>query len=75
MARLKQIINFLNGFRKFTIMFLLIVIGVTFRITDFVSGQEFVDLLKGTAVAFMAGNGLEHMTKATIEWIKNKKDA
>lgn len=69
---LKHLIQFLNGFRKFSIMVLLIVVGVIFRVTDFISGAEFVDLLKATTVAFMATNGIEHMSKSVIEWVKGK---
>ncbi len=70
--RAKNIISFLNGFRKFIIMLVLVLVGIVFRVTDFISGAEMVDLLKHTAVAFMAANGVEHMMKATQEWVKGK---
>jgi hypothetical protein len=68
-------LSFLNGFRKFVIMILLIIIGVVFRLFDYIDGAEFVDLLKHTAIAYMSFNGLEHVTnlaKSAIEK-KNKK--
>ncbi len=68
----KQIISFLNGFRKFSVMVLLIVIGITFRLTGYLSGSEMVELLRFTGVAFMSANGIEHMMKATQEWVKGK---
>jgi len=70
---LKDIIQFINGFRKWSIMATLITVGVTFRVLGFLTGQEMVELLRYTAVAFMAGNSLEHMSKAVIEWVKKKK--
>ena len=70
--RLKEFLSFLNGFRKFTVMFLLIVTAIIFRILDYLNGAEFVDLLKGTAIAYMTFNGLEHMTKTVQEWIRKK---
>lgn len=70
--RAKNILNFLNGFRKFTVMAVLIIVGVVFRLTGHLSGTEMVELLRYTAVAFMAANGVEHMMKATQEWIKGK---
>lgn len=70
---LKDLVQFINGFRKWSIMILLIVIGVMFRITGYLSGQEMVDLLRYVGVSFMAGNSLEHMSKSVIEWVKNKK--
>lgn len=68
--RLKLVINFLNGFRKFTIMILLMMVGIIFRLTGHLTGEEMVNLLSGTAVAFMASNSVEHMKDAVIEWIK-----
>ncbi len=72
MAFVRDFIALLSGFRKFTIMFLLIVVGITFRVMDYINGAEFVDLLKFTAIAFFSANGLEHMTGAVKEWIKNR---
>lgn len=69
---LQNAISFLNGFRKFSIMMILVLVGVSFRLSGHLTGQEMVDLLRYTAVAFMAGNGLEHMTKAVVEWVKKK---
>lgn len=74
-AWLQNVLSFLNGFRKFVIMFLLIVVGIIFRLTDHISGQEFVDLLQNTAVAYMAFNGVEHLTDAVKDWVKGKIDA
>ena len=70
--RFKQFIGLLNGYRKYSVMILFIVIGVVFRVTDLINGAEFVDLLKGTGIAFMAFNGIEHTSKAVIEWVKKK---
>lgn len=65
-------IQFLNGFRKFTVMVTIVAAGVVFRVLNYVNGAEFVDLLKGTAIAFFASNAGEHMTKAIGEWLQNK---
>lgn len=72
MATFKTVINFLNGFRKFTIMAALVVIGIIFRVSDHLTGQEFVELLRYTTIAFFSANGIEHMTKAVSEWVKGK---
>jgi hypothetical protein len=68
-------LGFLTGLRKFVIMLILIIVGITFRLYDYINGEEFVDLLKHTAIAYMSFNGLEHITslaKKSID-IKNKK--
>lgn len=72
MSLMYKIINFLNGFRKFTVMFMLIVIGTIFLVTKHLNGAEFVELLKYTAIAYMGSNGLEHMTNAVKDFLKNK---
>lgn len=71
--KLKNLLLYINGFRKFTIMMLLIIIGISFRLFDLVSGSEFVDLLKGSAIAFFSFNGVEHLTKAVKDWLVAKK--
>lgn len=70
--RARNIINFLNGFRKFTIMAILIAIAIVFRVLDYLSGKEMVELLSSTSVAFMSANGVEHVVKAVAEWAKGK---
>ena len=71
-ARFKNFIGLLNGYRKFTIYLLLIIVSIVFRLTNFINGAEFVDLLKGTGIAFFATNGVEHMAKTVQEWVKKK---
>jgi len=71
-GKIQEIISFLNGFRKFTVMMLLIIIGVTFKLTGQLSGAEFVDLLRYTTVAFMSANGVEHIMNGVKEWLKKK---
>ena len=63
MSWFKKILLLIQGLRKWSIMFLILVVGVIFRVTDYISGLEFVALIKGTAVAFMASNAVEHVRK------------
>ena len=72
MSIIRDFISVLSGFRKFTIMLLLVIIGVSFRLSGHLSGSEMVSLLQATAVAFMSANGIEHLTKSVTEWVKNK---
>jgi hypothetical protein len=60
------------GARKFTVIVLLLVVGVWFRVLDYINGREFVDLMSATIVAFMSVNGIEHATSTVKEWLKNK---
>lgn len=71
--RAKNVLLFINGFRKFLVMTILIIVGVSFRLTGYLSGVEMVDLLSGVAIAFMSANSVEHLSKSVIEWLKSKK--
>jgi hypothetical protein len=62
----------LTGFRKFIVMMLLILIGVSFRLTDLVNGSEMVELLKVTGAAFMAANLVEHVTEVIKQRMGDK---
>jgi hypothetical protein len=50
----------IRGLRKWSIMVVIILIGIVFRVMGYVNGVEFVSLLKGIGVAFMASNAIEH---------------
>jgi hypothetical protein len=71
----QNIVDFLSVFvnmRKMIVMMLLIAVGITFRLTNLVNGQEFVDLLKNTVVAFFASNSIEHVGLTLRTMLNNK---
>ena len=70
MSFLSKAISTIKGLRKWSIMFLLVVVGIIFRVTDLLSGVEFVALLKGSAIAFFSSNAVEHIKTA----ISGKKE-
>jgi len=65
-------LQFLNGFRKLAFMGCLLLTAIIFTVTGYISGDGFVKLMGGTTIAFMAGNGIEHASKAVIEFVKGK---
>lgn len=65
-------IGLLSGFRKLSVMFTIIALGSTFLVTGYISGGEYVKLLVGVGVAFMATNGLEHTMNAVKVWLKER---
>lgn len=71
MSFIKKVIETIQGLRKWSIMFLLVVVAVIFRITDLLTGLEFVALLKSTAIAFFGSNAVEH---AKNVFTKKKED-
>jgi len=70
--QVKIIIGIINGFRKYSIMLILITIAVTFRLMNYLNGAEVVDLLSGVTIAFMASNSVEHAVKGVTDWLKAK---
>lgn len=69
------IVNFLNtlqGLRKTAVMLSLIAIAAVFRIKGYISGDNMVDLLKSTVIAFFSANGLEHITTTIKEYVNSK---
>ena len=50
----------IRGLRKWSIMMIIIGIGILFRVYGLLNGVEFVSLIKGIGVAFMASNAIEH---------------
>lgn len=70
--KLREFLEFLNGFRKFTMMAAILAVAIVFRVFGFVDGAEWVDLIKVTGVAFFGTNAAEHMTNTVKEWLKTK---
>lgn len=71
----QKLIDFLNVFidlQKALVMLLLILIGVTFRIENLISGGDLVDLLKNTVIAFFAVKGTEHIVATVQSYYANK---
>lgn len=76
MGKIKSIfkgsLSSVMGFRKFSVMLLLILIGVVFLVIGLLSGDNFVDLLSSTAIAFFGANVAEHATNLGSNYVKSK---
>lgn len=71
--KLAELINVIFGFRKFLLMFAVIIVAVVFRLKGLVNGAEMVDLIKNVGIAFMGANGVEHIVNAVNTHIAAKK--
>ena len=71
MSFFKNALLCLTGFRKFIIMFILIIVSIIFRVLNYVDGAQFVDLLKGAVIAFFTANIGEHVINLVKEKFKN----
>ncbi len=71
-AKVQEIVSVLLGLRKFIVMMALILIGIIFRIKGFLDGGQMVDLLKSTAIAFMASNSVERVGETIKHYVDAK---
>ena len=60
------------GFRKVTIMLILVVVSICFLISGHITGGNFTELLKVTGAAFFASNVGEHLINAVKDKIKGE---
>lgn len=70
--KIAELINVLFGMRKFIIMIMLYIVGISFRLANLLSGSEMVDLFKATTIAFFGANGVEHLVTGVKEMMANK---
>lgn len=68
---MNKLIGTIKGLRKWSIMMIIITVGVIFLTKGLITGVEFVNLIKGVAIAFMSSNAIEHVKDA---FSKKKED-
>ena len=73
--KLADAIVVVQGLRKFIIMAAILVVGIVFRVENFVSGGEMVDLFKNVAIAFMAANSVERIGETIKHYVTSKLPA
>lgn len=72
MSRLRDFISFLNGFRKLTICFLVIISATALLLTKYITSDNYTAIMTITVPAYFAGNVGEHLTSVVKDWIKSK---
>ena len=73
MSRIKNIIEFLNGFRKLTIIIFAILIATTMLVFHFIDSETYGKIMVAAIPAYMAGNVGEHVSKNIKDWIETLK--
>jgi hypothetical protein len=75
---MNKLVSVIKGLRKWSIMAVIITIGVILLVNGMLSGIEFVTLVKGVGVAFMASNAIENagdvIKKVVTKKIKGQKE-
>lgn len=73
MARIKNLISFLDGFRKLSVMLLLTFITLALLLADVISADNYTKILIVITPAYFAANVGEHATNRIKEWIQTLK--
>jgi hypothetical protein len=73
MSKIKDIVEFLTGFRKLSMGVLFMVTTLILLFLGKVSGSEFITTNRDVIVAFMATNVCSKIIGATVAWLKKKK--
>lgn len=70
--KLAEFFNLVFGFRKFLAWLALFLVAIVFRLENLVDGSQFTDLMKGTFLAFVGANGVEHIVSVAKDYVNNK---
>ena len=68
-------LQFLNGFRKFSVIVGFMIVMVAMRLTNYTNGAEFAENLQLAVVAYMGANISEHIIDVTKQWLNSKKES
>jgi hypothetical protein len=65
----------LQGFRKFLICLLILLVSIGFRIKGLLGGSEFVDIAKNVTLGFFGSNTAEGLFSVVKEHLQARRDA
>jgi hypothetical protein len=69
MAFIKNLVGFLNGFRKLTIIFVVILVSTLMLVLQFIDSQTYGNILVASVPSYMAGNVAEWAVREAKDWI------
>ena len=73
--KLAEFLITLQGFRKFLLSLLIIIVSIVFRTKNLLSGLEFVDLVKAIGLGFLGTNSLEGVTAVIKDHLAARRAA
>ncbi len=62
-----------EGKRKFSIMLIVLGVGITFRLMDLIDGHDFASMIKDVSISFMGANLVKHIIDTAQDYINVKK--
>ena len=69
---MNKFLGFLNGFRKLTVCFVVLLLSTIFLVTKDISGAEWVSVITITVPSYFAGNIGEHLTNTVKDFLAKK---
>ena len=69
---LRNLLGFLNGFRKLVICVLVLLLATVFLLTGHLDGALYTQVLTVTVPSYFAGNIGEHITNTVKDWLTSK---
>src|ERR1700749_5183058 len=73
--KLAEFLLTIQGFRKFIVALLVILVSIIFRTKSLLSGSEFVDLTKAVTLGFLGTNSVEGITTVVKEHLAARRAA
>lgn len=70
---MKKFLNGLNGFRKWSMVLIFIIISTTLLVLEYIPGTDWMSQMAIIMSAFMATNIGEHIVGAVKDWGESKK--
>lgn len=68
-------LNWLTGFRKFTLAGLFLALSTALMLLGYFDGKDWVETGRDVVVAFLGTNIGEHLIGVAKDWIKSREDA
>lgn len=65
---------YLIGFRKLIVIMVFMAVMVSFRVLNYINGEEFANNLQLAVVAYIGANLGEHFVDTAKQWIEAKFD-
>lgn len=73
--KLAEFLITIQGFRKFIVALLVILVSIVFRTKSLLNGVEFVDLVKAVTLGFLGTNSVEGITAVIKDHLAQRREA
>jgi hypothetical protein len=72
MEALKIFLGILSGFKKSIVITITLALGMFLLVKGFINGEQFVDLLKDSLIAYISLSGVETVSATAAKWVATR---